>query len=370
MTRMGDLFEVLEEIAPSWLAEPWDHSGLQTGCRDDRVNGVLVALDADAGSVTAALSAGANLIICHHPLLFKPVNTIDYGEPLGALLALLCRERITVFAAHTNLDAAPAGLNQYLAERIGFGEIGLLGITSREPLVKMAVFVPEDAAESVRMAIDAAGAGHIGKYSGCTFNSRGNGTFRPLENARPAIGKIGELTVVPEIKVETVVRESALPRVLQAMLKAHPYEEAAYDLVPLNRQDIPYSYGRKGVLVQERRLEELAADVKASLGLASVRIVGARDRKIKRVALVSGAGASMIGTAVREQCDVLITGDLKYHDAQEALAHGLTLIDAGHDGMEKAAVTLLGDWLDQAKTNRGWDFPLVRHRSDTVFQAL
>jgi len=352
------VFNRLEELAPPYLAENWDNSGLQLGAKDRTAEAVLVTLDVDDRAVDRALEVGANLIISHHPLFFKGIKVIDYESPTGRLIRKLIKHDITVYSAHTNLDLAPRGLSQYLAQKLGLNNIKPLGTVKSQQLIKLVVFVPETHLHTVRQAVNDAGAGFIGNYRDCSFRSPGVGTFRPLEGSRPFLGSTGILEEVAEFRLEVIVPAEILSRVVEAMLDAHPYEEVAYDLIPLKNSGQAYSYGRQGELPEAVSLEELAERVKGLLGVEHVAVSGQNPDRVKKICLVPGSGTSMIQTAVREGCQVMITGDVKYHEAKEALESGLAFIDPGHDGMELMAVDMLTSYLEETARNEGWDIKI------------
>lgn len=364
------VFQAVEMTAPLTLAENWDHSGFQCGDRQAAVTAVVTALDVDSAVVEYACEKGANLIVAHHPLIFHGIREIDLAAGQGALLKALIQKEISVYAAHTNLDVAAGGLNDCLAVKLGLTDIMLLGETHREPMLKLAVFVPIDHLEAVRIAVSEADAGHTGNYSHCTFTALGTGTFKPLPGSTPFIGQEGTVEEVNEGRLETIVPASKLPAVLQAMMEAHPYEEVAYDLYSLPRQVTSFSYGRMGVLEQELSLRSLAEHVKQVFQLNQVRYAGDPERIIRRVGLVSGAGSSLIPAAMQSSCDVLITGDLKYHESKDALDAGLAVIDAAHDGLERSAADILAQIIEQAGLRQGWDVPVYRYPVPLLFSAV
>ncbi len=364
------VFNKLEELAPPNLADSWDNSGLQIGSRASTVQGILVTLDVDEPAVDRALEVGANLIVSHHPLLFQGVKKIDYETVPGRLLRRLISHDLTVYSTHTNLDLAPQGLSEFLALRMGLSDIRPLGAVKSQHLTKLVVFVPESHLEKVRQAINDSGAGFIGNYRDCSFRTPGIGTFRPLQGSQPFLGSTGILEEVAEFRLEVIVPEESLGRVIRAMIEAHPYEEVAYDLIPLNNRGLSYSYGRRGELPREMAVEELAEDVKVILGIDHVAVCGSTGARIKQVGLVPGSGASMIKLAKQEGCQVLITSDIKYHEAREAVDCGLTIIDPGHDGLELAVVDLLSSHLKEVGHNEGWDVPIYGLKGKLVWRKI
>ncbi|MGB9793156.1 MAG: YqfO family protein, partial [Thermacetogeniaceae bacterium] len=198
-----------------------------------------------------------------------------------------------------------------------------------------------------------AGAGWIGKYSECTFQLSGTGTFRPLVGTSPFIGKIGELERVSETRLETIVPESKVDVVVRAMLGSHPYEEVAYDLYPLKNPGKRFGFGRVGKLPQPMTLGSFAERVKESLGQKAVRVVGQLERMVSRVAVCGGSGAALLHQAIRSKADVYVTGDVRHHDALNALAQGIALIDAGHHGTERVIVSVIADYLKDKANEEG-----------------
>lgn len=354
-TTVKDIIDIMEANYPLFLAEEWDNCGLQVGSFNQAVNTVAVALDPSPEIVSKAREVRADLLITHHPLLFNPLKSLDFGRMPGSLIKTIIESQISVYSAHTNLDSAARGINQFLAEMFGLECIEPLPGVNETPLMKLAVFVPAGHYEKVRQAIFDAGAGHIGKYDSCSFGARGTGTFRALEGANPYIGSLNQLEEVQEVRLESVFYQSEMKQVITAMLEAHPYEEAAYDLYRLSNPGRPISAGRVGRLKQPVKLEELVQQVKGRLSLDAVRVVGKPGRKVSRVAVVSGSGASFIDRLIKDGVDVLITGDLKYHEACLARDNGFSIIDAGHQGTEQVMVEIVTSML-QKETEKGGNF--------------
>ncbi|MGE5416302.1 MAG: Nif3-like dinuclear metal center hexameric protein [Acidobacteriota bacterium] len=368
--KAGDIFRLLEHLAPLDLAESWDNCGLQVGSRDKDVKSILVVLDIDEVAVKEACGSKVDLIVSHHPLFFKGINRIDYSDSQGQLIRDLVQQDITVYSAHTNLDSAPQGLNEYLAKKFALQNIRPLGVVKQEELFKLVVFVPADHIEEVRKAVCDAGAGHIGNYSDCSFRVLGTGTFKPLEGTSPYLGKTGVLEDAEEFRLETIVTKRIMKSVINKMIEAHPYEEVAYDLFPLAIDGPTFSYGRVGELVRPMKLDTLVRKIKETLGLESIRYIGRTDAMLRKVAVVSGSGASMIPQALREGCDVLITGDIKYHEAKAAADSGLALIDAEHDGLELVVEELLLEYLQKAIKIAGWKTRINRLNARPIFCHL
>lgn len=350
--KCREIIAVIEGLAPLGLAAEWDNVGLMLGSPETEVRRVLVSLDVTLPVVEEAVARGANLILSHHPLFFHPIKAIRLDEPQGKLVHNLIKENIMVYSAHTNLDSADLGVSYHLAVKLELEDIQVLVPTYREKYYKLVTFVPEDHEKIVREAITRAGAGWIGNYSGCTFRVAGTGTFLPMAGTRPYIGQEGELMEAKEYRLETIIPTTRVPEVLQALIKAHPYEEVAYDIYPLANEGPAQGIGRQGVLPHAVTLKDFALKVKENLGAASVKLVGDEQRKVKRVAVCGGAGSDTIAAARSVGAEVLVTGDLKYHEAQAALAMDLAVIDAGHFATERLIVPAMVTYLQEQLQDR------------------
>jgi dinuclear metal center YbgI/SA1388 family protein len=357
--RVSDIIKIMETYFPLRLAEKWDNVGLQIGSGQGQAHKVLVVLDMDQEALQYARERKVDMVITHHPLFFTSLKSINYDEPAGLLVKGLMEAGITVYAAHTNLDAGERGLNQVLAERVGLQEIEPLDQGYQEALYKLVVYVPADHEQAVRQAILGAGAGHIGKYGDCSFRSRGTGSFCPLPGSTPFIGQTGVLEEVEEYRLETVVPQTRLATVLHAMRQSHPYEEVAYDLYLLAQSGPVYSLGRTGKLAAAMSLAEFCRQTKAKLDLEFLRVVGDMQKPVRKIAVVSGAGASFIEKSHHQGCEVLLTGDIKYHEARLALDLGIALIDAGHQGTEQIMSACLGELLSEETQKRGWEVEII-----------
>ncbi|GED98532.1 Nif3-like dinuclear metal center hexameric protein [Gordonia crocea] len=324
--------ETLATAYPPRLAESWDSVGLVCGEPAETVERALVCVDVTPAVVERALAEGCQLVIAHHPLLLRGVDTVAATTPKGALIHALIRGGCALYTAHTNADSARPGVSDALAELVGLREtIALQPIPSR--LDKWVVMAPVDAAEPVRTAMFAAGAGEIGDYRHCAWTVVGTGQFEPLPGAKPAIGEVGGLTEVREARVEMVAPRAARAAVLAALRAAHPYEEPAFDVLELAELPGDVGLGRVGELAAPTTLRDFvrfAADrlPKSAWG---IRAAGDPDRRVVRVAVCGGAGDSLIGAAVAAGADVYLTGDLRHHLVDEALrAGGPAFVDAGH----------------------------------------
>lgn len=359
--RVRDIAALMEKHYPLNLAEDWDNVGLQVGSMGREVAKVVVALELDHQVLDQAWQENADLIITHHPLIFKALPSIKVDSPVGSLIRKLIMADISLYAAHTNLDSASKGVNQILAERVGLMDIVPLPLRTagrHETLYKLVVYVPLTHVDEVRVAISSAGAGSIGNYSDCTFQSPGIGTFKPGPGTQPFIGQTGDLEQVDESRLETICPEHLLKSVIEAVLQSHPYEEVAYDVYKIEKPGTLYSPGRKGRLPQAVTLGKLAEQVQSQLDLPTLRLVGNTEHLVHKVAVVSGSGASFI-KEIAGQADVLITGDLKYHEARDAAALGLAVIDAGHQATEELVVQEVCRLLKRESSQAGWQVEYV-----------
>jgi dinuclear metal center YbgI/SA1388 family protein len=336
----------LEQLAPKQWAESWDNVGLLVGSAEKRVNRILLAMNVDDAVVDEANALGCGLIIAHHPLIFKPLQAVRTDLAPGRIIAKLLQSDISLYVAHTNLDVAPQGVNRVLAQAFGLSDCQILKQTGHERFYKLVVYVPDDYAEAVRGALGAAGAGRLGEYSHCSFSVAGQGRFLPLRGAHPFIGNVGRLAKVDEVRVETMVPESLLAACLAAMKRAHPYQSVAYDLFLLENVQTKRGLGLIGKLQEAWSLGELLEITKAKLGVPGLRYVGQAAQLVRRIAVCGGSGGDLVYAAFG-RADVLITGDIGYHQALDATARGLALIDAGHFCTERLILPHLRNLLLQ-----------------------
>jgi dinuclear metal center YbgI/SA1388 family protein len=336
LASVAQIAEAVERIAPLPLAEEWDNCGLQAGDPVAQVHQVLVALTPLPEVFEEAEEKGADFLLFHHPIIFSPLASIVTSTYPGDLLSRAIRNGLAVYAAHTSYDAAPSGVSVALAKALGLS--GPLHVLSpRGALRKLVVFVPEENVDAVASALAGAGAGMIGDYTECTFRTQGRGTFRGGESANPYLGEKGRLEEVEEVRIETVVPAHSLRRAVDAATAAHPYEEVALDVYPVEGSPEGYGYGRLGTLRQRLTPEELREHVSESLGYPS-RLVADVGRQIETVAVLGGSGGSFIPEVAASGAHAYVTGDVDYHDALLAESLGLTVVDAGHAATELPAL--------------------------------
>lgn len=333
MPTLGEIVAQLHAWYPPSTAESWDAVGLVHGDPEAEVRKVMFAVDPSEAVATEAAEWGADLLVVHHPLFLTPVHGFAATSPKGRTLHTLAKAGCALLTAHTNADVAVDGVSDALARALGLEERQPLLPLAPVPMDKLVVFTPTDATAIVRAAVAEAGAGAIGHYDHCSFTSAGEGRFRPLEGAQPAIGLMGEITVLDEERLEVVFPRALRAQVVTAMKLAHPYEEPAYDVVEL--ADPGFSAigtGRRGVVPVES-LEEFVARVAEALpGTAGgIRVAGDLAREIRRVAVCGGAGDFLLDRLVGTDIDVYVTSDLRHHRAAEfAEAGGPALVDVAH----------------------------------------
>ena len=332
--RASDIKRVMDEWAPPAWAATWDRVGLHSGRPDQEVTGVAVCLSVTPGVVAGARAAGANMIVAHHPLLWDPIRALRTDDPQIRLCLDIAAGGMACLAAHTNLDVAPGGVNDALAKAIGLEKTTPLFAAEEAKQVKLVVFVTESHLAQLRDAVSAAGAGVIGAYTHSSFSTPGVGTFFPDEGAQPFSGEIGKVNEEPERRFETLVSKPRLGAVLRAMFAAHPYEEVAYDIIPLENTDPAVGLGRVGSLPEAMEASLFVEHVRKCLSPAPVRAVfPGTGRRVRRVAVLGGSGGDQIARMPLD-VDAYVTGDVKYHDALLAQARNLLVVDAGHHGTE------------------------------------
>lgn len=328
--NLKSIIKKIEQKYPLNLAYDWDNVGLLVGDLDTDIKKVLVTLEANENVINEAIKEKVNLIVTHHPFIFKKMNKINTSDLKGKLIYKLIKNDIALYSMHTNFDIAFDGLNDYFMNIMGFEDSKILEVTNNEILYKIVVYVPNTHAEKVKNALAKSGAGHIGNYSHCSFSTEGVGNFKPLQGSNPFVGSENEIITVSEVKIETIVPQKILGGVISSMINSHPYEEVAYDLYKLENKGNSVGLGRVSKLKEGMTLKQLSSHIKNTLNMDYIRVIGEEENIITKVALVTGSGADMVKKAQRSGAQVMITGDVKYHDAQDALDMGMNIIDCGH----------------------------------------
>jgi len=334
--RLADVIDVLDEAYPPELAHDWDSVGLVCGDPGDLIDSVTVAVDATSAVVDTIGQRG--LLLAHHPLLVRGVDSVAASTPKGALLHRLIRSGSALFTAHTNADAARPGVSDALAEAVGLRVQDVLDPASGQSLDKWVIFVPGDAAEAVRAAVFAAGAGDIGDYSQCSWSVTGTGQFLPERGADPAIGTVGSVERLPEDRIEVIAPAGARSQILAAMRSAHPYEEPAFDVFSLAPLPAGVGIGRIGTLPRPLRLADFVTAVAAALPKTAwgVRASGDPEATVSRVAVCGGAGDSLLAAAHAAGVQAYLAADLRHHPADEHRRRSeVALIDVAHWASEQ-----------------------------------
>lgn len=343
MTRIKDIIHSLEEWAPPAFAESYDNVGLLTGDQNAEAEGVLVSLDCTEAVVKEAIEKGCNLIVSHHPILFRGIKKLTGSSYVERTLALAIKNDIALYAIHTNLDNVHNGVNRKIAEIIGLENIRILD-PKPALLEKIVFFVPVGDAEKVREAIFAMGGGQIGDYSGCSFSVTGQGTFTPDEGANPTLGQVGQPHTEEELRVE-IMYPAPLRNPLIATLKnAHPYEEVAYYIHALENTHQYVGSGVIGEIPDAETAETFLNKVRKKMGLEVIRRTKFISGNISTVAICGGSGSFLLPKAIRAGADVFITADFKYHEFFDAEGK-IVIADIGHYESERFTVDLIADYI-------------------------
>ncbi|MCK7660022.1 Nif3-like dinuclear metal center hexameric protein [Corynebacterium antarcticum] len=336
-STVAEIRRIMDTAYPPYLAESWDSVGLICGDPDAPVDRVVFALDCTDEVARAAVDAGADMLIVHHPLLLRGVDSVAADTPKGRVLHTLIRGGVALFAAHTNADSARPGVNDALAETIGITPDRAVAPKHGAGPDKWGVHIPAPDAETVKQALFDAGAGAIGDYRECSFQFPGKGQFRPVDGANPTLGSVGELEHVDEVRVEFVAPRSRRGAITAALRAAHPYEEPAFDITTTEDAGDPDTapgLGRIGDLPEPMRFADFVQQVADRLPVTEwgVRAAGDPDRMVRRVAVCSGSGDSFLDTvAAMGDIDVFLTSDLRHHPVDEHLrAGGPAVIDTAH----------------------------------------
>lgn len=328
MATVGDIARAIEEFAPLSWQESYDNVGLQLGDRSREATGALLCIDVTEEVVDEAIARNVNLIVSHHPLLFKGVKSLTGKSAVERTVIKAIRNDIAVYSAHTNLDNAPGGVNYRIAEILGLQNVRILDPV-HGLLMKLVTYVPVADAESVRRALFSAGAGHIGNYDCCAFSQQGSGSFRAGEGAHPYCGSIGEIHHEPEERIEVILPAYLQSAVVSALLSAHPYEEPAYDLIALQNSWQNVGGGIIGELPCAEDETELLQKIKSGFFAGCLKHSRLLNRPVRTVAVCGGAGASLASCAVAAGADLFLTGEIRYHDYFEYDGR-ILLAEIGH----------------------------------------
>ncbi|MDT8392602.1 MAG: Nif3-like dinuclear metal center hexameric protein [Bacteroidales bacterium] len=343
--KIKSIITLFEEAAPSALKETYDNVGLLIGNPDEDVRSALICLDVTEEVMDEALKHGCDLIISHHPLIFGGLKKITGANAVERLVIRAIRDKIAVYAVHTNLDNVWNGVNAMLCRQLGLRNTGILQALEGK-LNKLVTFCPDGHADQVRKALFDAGGGHIGNYDSCSYNLEGFGTFRGGENTNPFVGERGKLHRENEMRIEVIFPEYLRSKLLSALRHSHPYEEVAFDIYPLMNAYEQAGAGMIGMFDQEMGEEEFLLHIKNILGTGVIRHSALTGRQISRVAVCGGSGDFLIGRAMAAGADAYITADVKYHQFFEADGRML-IADAGHYETEQFTKELLYNVLNE-----------------------
>jgi len=335
--KVKDIAEIIEAIVPLRLAQDWDNVGLLIGDGSKNVKNVLLTIDITKDVLAEAKRLKTDLIVSYHPVIWDGLKEITADGPSSVVYDLIS-SKISVFSIHTALDVAIGGVNDRLAEIVGIKDAEPIGDFVDNPAgenYKLVVFVPVESAAKVSNAVFSAGAGAIGNYSNCGFSTEGVGTFLPLNRARPARGERGKLERVAEVRFETIVPAESLDNVVEAMKKAHPYEEPAYDCLKLYNTPNKFGLGRMGNLEKPIQLEKVIEKIKEHTGAKAFGVVGKKNRLIKTAAVCAGSCGKIINSVIAAKCDLYVTGELKHHQALAAQEAGMTVLCLSHTVSER-----------------------------------
>jgi dinuclear metal center YbgI/SA1388 family protein len=362
MTKLKEVVSYLNGKAPLAWQESYDNSGLITGDPETEITTVLLAVDVTEAVVEEAVSVGAGLIVAHHPVIFKGLKKLTGESYVERTVLAAVRQEIAIYAGHTNFDSVEGGINTRIAEKLGLKNIRILA-PKKGALRKLVTFVPSAHADRVREALWAAGAGNIGNYDETSFNLSGEGTFRGNEKTHPFVGEPGKRHHEQEIRIETILPAVAEPRVIAALLDAHPYEEPAYDIFPLENEYPKAGFGAIGDLDPATGEKAFLTQLKATFDAQCIRYTPLRGLPVKKVAVCGGTCSFLLKDALRQNADVFVSADFKYHEFFDAEGK-IVIADIGHYESEQVAKELFYDLLSKKFPN------FALHFSKTVTNPI
>lgn len=347
--KVKEITQIIEDFAPLAYQESYDNSGLIVGSPEDDVKGVLISLDCIDEILDEAISLNCNMIVAHHPIVFSGLKKLNGKNYIERVIIKAIKNNIVIYAAHTNLDNANNGVSFKMAEKIGLKNCSVLQ-PKKGLLSKIVTYVPNNNANDVRQAMFNAGAGNIGNYAECSYNINGTGTYKGLAGTNPHLGTTGESHQEEEIRIETVVPSYLLSKVINSLIKTHPYEEVAYDVFNIENTYNNVGSGVVGELETEEDEKSFLLRLKNDLNTACIRHTNLLGNTIKRVALCGGSGSFLLNEAIRQQADVFITGDFKYHQFFDAEGK-IIIADVGHYESEQYTNELIYEILNKKIPN-------------------
>lgn len=328
MTKIKELSQFIESFAPLHLQESYDNAGLIVGDPTAEITGVLITLDVTEEVVEEAIQHKCNLVLAHHPIVFSGLKKLTGKNYVERTVLKAIKNDVSIYAAHTNLDSVTGGVNGKICEKLGLQNCKVLQ-PAAGLLKKLVTFVPVDHAEKVREAVFSAGAGHIGNYDSCSFNSHGQGTFRGDDTTQPFVGEKGKHHYENEIRFETIFPAYIQNQVISALLNAHPYEEVAYDIYPLENKFQQAGMGMIGTLPNEMEESDFLSQLKETFQTGVIRHTALLNKKVKKVAVCGGAGSFLLNQAISAGADFFVSGDFKYHQFFDA-ENKIVIADVGH----------------------------------------
>lgn len=357
---VAQFIQRFERFAPQWLAMKGDPVGMQLGSTQQSIHRVLVTLDVRPEVVEEAIAKQVDFIFAHHPAVFRPARNLVTDNPQNAMYAKLLANHIAVYAAHTNLDMAAGGMNDWLADQLQLRDVTLLQPQHFQTKFKLVIFVPTTHEEAVRQALTQAKIGQIGAYQGTSFGVNGTGYFTPEVTANPYLGQPGQAEAAAETRLEVILDQTQIDQALDLIHKVHPYEEPVYDLYPLARETGPaYGIGRIGRPHTEMTVQDYAHFVRQAFQIDGLRLVTQNPTElVKRVAVIGGDGGKFYPAVLAQGANVFVTGDVYYHTAHDMLASGLSVMDPGHhvEQIVKARLVPLFENWAQAEDWQGVQF--------------
>jgi dinuclear metal center YbgI/SA1388 family protein len=342
---IAQIIELVENYAPTAYQESYDNCGLLIGNKNETCKGVLCTLDVTEAVINEAIANNCNLIIAHHPIIFSGLKRLNGNTYVERTVIKAIKNQIAIYAIHTNLDNVHNGVSEAMGKRLGLQNIQVL-LPKHNLLSKLMVFVPNSHLNQVQDAIFNAGAGHIGNYSECSFNSQGVGTYKPNKQANPYLGKQGLRHNEPETKIEVVFPSYLQTHILQAMKQVHPYEEVAYDIIELKNTHPLVGSGVIGYLKEPMKEHDFVKLIAKQFDLQAIKHTTFLNKPIQKVALCGGSGSFLIKTAIAQKADIFVSADIKYHEFFDA-ENEIIIADIGHFESEQFTSQLLVDILQQ-----------------------
>jgi len=355
--KIDEIVKCLDSFAPLSLQEHYDNSGLILGDRNAECTAALLCIDVTEEVIAEAVSLGANLVVAHHPIIFGGLKRITGKNYVERTVIKAIKNDVAIYACHTNLDVMPEGVSKRMCDKLGLTNCMPLDPV-QNLLKKLVCFVPTDHANAVRNAIFEAGAGSIGNYDCCSYNIEGQGTFRANEAAKPFVGEIGQIHHEKEIRIETIFPSFLENAVIKNMLKAHPYEEVAYDIYSVSNKQNIIGLGMIGSLAEPMDEIDFLNTVKETFHAGCLRYTPLLGKKVKKVALCGGSGSSLLSKAIGAGADVFITADFKYHQFFDA-ENRLVIADIGHYESEQFTKEIFFETLSEKFPNFAFHFSQV-----------